>query len=154
MTGPDGKLYYSESGGYYNGPLKRITRTTSFTPSSVSTQPLLVHAGEVITYLLHVSHAGTLSNTFALTATLSPSVALESAGSGLTFDANHVYWSGLLKGIQTTTGTFAVHVTDPTTTPYFLTTPIEIDAPTLPPVFLPATVLVNPDVLFLPIVRK
>ena len=33
LTGPDGALYYSEGGGYYNGPIKRLSRTTSFTPS-------------------------------------------------------------------------------------------------------------------------
>ncbi|HSD84244.1 MAG TPA: PQQ-dependent sugar dehydrogenase, partial [Anaerolineae bacterium] len=29
LTGPDGALYYSEGGGYYTGPIKRLTRRTS-----------------------------------------------------------------------------------------------------------------------------
>ena len=66
LTGPDGALYYSEGGGYYNGPIKRLSRTTSFTPSTVSVNPAAVRAGEVFTYTIRVSHVGTLSNTFDL----------------------------------------------------------------------------------------
>ena len=69
LTGPDGALYYSEGGGYYDGPIKRLTRRSSLVFSSVSTVPAVVNAGDRLTYTVNVRNVGTLSTTFALTAT-------------------------------------------------------------------------------------
>jgi glucose/arabinose dehydrogenase len=154
LTGPDGALYYSEGGGYYNGPIKRLSRTTSFTPSSVSVNPAAVRAGEVFTYAIKVSHVGTQSNTFDLSAALSPSTTVVSLSPGLQEYAGVVSWSGGLSGIQSITGTIAVRVTDPLTTPYFITIPIDIYAPGLPVVNLSATTLVNGFSIFLPLIRR
>ena len=153
LTGPDGALYYSEGGGYYSGPLKRLSRTTSFTPSSVNVNPYNVRTGEVFAYSIKVSHAGTLSNTFFLTATLSPSTTVESLSPGLQNDSGVVTWSDVLTGIQSITGTIVVRVTDPVTTPYFINVPIDIAAPNLPMVNLSATTLINGYSIFLPLIR-
>ena len=154
LTGPDGALYYSEGGGYYNGPIKRLSRTTSFTPSTVRVNPAAVRAGEVFTYTIRVSHVGTLSNTFDLVAALSPRTTVESLSPGLQEYLGEVSWSGLLTGIQALTGTIAVRVTDSLTTPYLITIPIDIYAPGLPVVNLSATTLVNGLPTFLPVIRR
>jgi hypothetical protein len=156
LTGPDGALYYAEGGGYqtYDGPLKRLSRTTSFTASSVSVDPTAVRAGETFTYTIRVSHAGTLSNTFSLGAYLSSSTTVESLSSGLQEYQGEISWSGVLSGLQSITGTIVVRVTDPLTTPYLITMPIYIDAPGLPPVSLSATTLVNGLSIFLPLLRR
>ncbi len=154
LTGPDGALYYAEGGGYYSGPIKRLSRTTSFTPSTVSVSPLAVRAGDVFTYTIKVSHVGTLSNTFDLVATLSPRTTVESLSSGLQENLGVVTWSGLLTRIQSITGTIAVRVTDSVTTPYRITIPIDIHAPGLPPVNLSAATLVNGLPILLPLIRR
>jgi hypothetical protein len=154
LTGPDGALYYSEGGGYYNGPIKRLSRTTSFTPSTVSVNPVAVRAGGVFTYTIRVSHVGTLSNTFALVAALSPRTTVESLSPGMQEYLGEVSWSGLLTGIQALTGTIAVRVTDSITTPYLITIPFDIYAPHLPVVNLSATTLVNGFPTFLPVIRR
>lgn len=154
LTGPDGALYYSEGGGYYNGPIKRLSRTSSFTPSTVHVDPGAVRAGDVFTYTIRISHAGTLSNTFSLTATLSPSTTLETLSPGLQGNAGLVTWSGALSGVQTIIGTIRVRVTDPLTAPYIITTPIVIAAPTLPAVQLSTITLVNGFPVFLPLIRQ
>ena len=64
---------------------------------------------------------------------------MESLSPGLQNDAGVVTWSGVLTGIQSITGTLAVRVTDPLTTPYFFTIPIEITAPNCRLVNLSAT---------------
>jgi hypothetical protein len=154
LTGPDGALYYSEGGGYYDGPIKRLTRPTSFVFSSVSANPIAVRTGDAITYTVNVQHTGTLSNTFTLTATLSPSTTLEATSGGLTFDTNHVYWSGTLSRTQSITATYAVRVSDPTTTPYFIASPIEITAHGATSVQLNSAVVVNGYSIFLPIMPR
>jgi glucose/arabinose dehydrogenase len=154
LTGPDGALYYSEGGGYYNGPIKRLSRTTSFTPSSVSVSPAAVRAGDVLTYTVRVSHVGTLSNTFDLAAALSPRTTVESLSPGMQEYLGEVSWSGVLTGIQAITGTIAVRVTDSMTAPYLITIPFDIYAPNLPPVNLSATTLVNGLPIFLPLIRR
>jgi hypothetical protein len=156
LTGPDGALYYSEGGGYaeYNGPIKRLSRTTSFTPSTVSVNPAAVRAGDVFTYTVRVSHVGTLSNTFDLVAALSPRTTVESLSPGMHEHLGEVSWSRLLTGIQAVTGTIAVRVTDSMTTPYLITVPIDIYAPNLPVVNLSATTLVNGIPIFLPVIRR
>jgi hypothetical protein len=153
LTGPDGALYYSEGGGYYDGPIKRLSRTTSFTPSTASVNPAAVRTGEVFTYTIKVSHVGTLSNTFYLMATLSPSITVASLSSGLQENSGVVTWTGLLTGIQSIIGTLAVRVTDPQTLPYVITTPIDISAPNLPDVNLSTTTVVNGIPIFLPLIR-
>jgi glucose/arabinose dehydrogenase len=154
LTGPDGALYYSEGGGYYDGPIKRLSRTTSFTPSTVSVNPAAVRAGDVFTYTIKVSHVGTLSNTFNLVAALSPRTTVASLSPGMQENSGEVSWSGLLTGIQSVTGTIAVRVTDPMTTPYLITIPLNLYAPNLPAVNLRATTLVNGLTIFLPLVRR
>ena len=154
LTGPDGALYYSEAGGWESGPIKRLTRPTSFVFSSVSANPVAVHSDDVLTYTLDVRHTGTLSNTFTLTATLSPSTTLEAASSGLTFDSDHVYWSGTLSRTQSITATYTVRMSDLITTPYFITSPIKITAPRATPVQLNSVVIVNGYSIFLPIMPR
>jgi glucose/arabinose dehydrogenase len=154
LTGPDGALYYSEGGGYYNGPIKRISRRTSFVASTVTARPTTPHAGELLAHDIVVRHLGFLSNTFALTAALPVETQLVAVGSGLTFDAGHVYWSGTLSGLQSIGNTFTVRVTDAITLPYWLNTPIELTAPNLPPVFLTSTAIVNGYPIFLPLIRR
>jgi len=156
LTGPDGALYYSEGGGYqaYNGPIKRLSRTTSFTPSSVSVNPAAVRAGEVFTYTIKVSHVGTLSNTFQLYAQLPTELTIEALSPGLSEDLNDISWSDVLTGIQSITGTIEVRVTDSITTPYLITTPFDIYAPNLPVVSLSTNTLVNGLPVFLPLICR
>jgi hypothetical protein len=131
LTGPDGALYYSAGGGYspYNGPIKRLSRTTSFVPSSVSVNPVAVKTGELFTYTIKVSHAGTLSNTFSLVAVPSSHTTIEALSPGMQVVEGEVSWSGVLSGVQSITGTIVVRVTDPLTPPYAITVPIDIYAP-------------------------
>jgi glucose/arabinose dehydrogenase len=154
LTGPDGALYYSEGGGYYDGPIKRISRTTSFTSSTVSVDPAAVRTDDVFTYTIQVSHVGTLSNTFDLSAVPSPSTTVEALSPGMQQYLGVISWSGLLTGIQSITGTITVRATDPQTTPYLITIPIDIAAPNLPDVNLTATTLVNGLPIFLPLIRR
>jgi glucose/arabinose dehydrogenase len=156
LTGPDGALYFSEGGGYaaYNGPIKRLSRTSSFVASTVMPRPTAPRAGDLLTHEISVQHLGTLSNTFALTVTLPIETQLVAVGSGMTFDADHVYWRGSASGIQSIGSTFTVRVTDTITIPYWLTTPIELTAPNLPPVMLTSTVIVNGYPIFLPLIRR
>jgi glucose/arabinose dehydrogenase len=154
LTGPDGALYYAEGGGYYNGPIKRLSRTTSFVASTVTAWPMTPRAGGLLTHTIVVRHLGTLSNTFALTATLPLSTPLVAVGSGMTSDAGHVYWSGTATGRQSIGNSFTVRVTSTITTPYWLNTPIELTAPDLPPVFLTSTVIVNGYSIALPLIRR
>jgi aldose sugar dehydrogenase len=154
LTGPDGALYYSEGGGYYNGPIKRLTRRSSLTFSSASTTPAIVQPGQVLTYTVDVRNLGTQANTFVLTATLPAEVSLNAVDSGLTFDVDHVYWSGSLTRTQTLVAQFAVTVTSPITTPYLLLTPIEIAAPDAQPVNLNALAVINGQAVFLPVLRR
>jgi hypothetical protein len=154
LTGPDGALYYSEGGGYYNGPIKRLSRTTSFVASTVTPRPVTPRAGDLLTYEINVQHLGTLSNTFALTAALPIETQLVTAGSGMTFDAGHAYWTGSASGRQSIDNTFTARVTDAITSPYWLSLPIELTAPDLPPVFLTSTVIVNGYPVFLPLIRR
>jgi hypothetical protein len=154
LIGPDGALYYSEGGGYYNGPIKRLSRTTSFVASTVTARPMTPHAGGLLTHDIIVRHLGTLSNTFALTATLPGETQLAAVGSGMTFDAGHVYWAGAASGLQSIGNTFTVQVTNAITTPYWLTTSIELTAPGLPPVILTSTAIVNGYSNILPLISR
>jgi aldose sugar dehydrogenase len=154
LTGPDGALYYSEAGGYYNGPIKRLTRRSSLALSSVSTAPAVVQAGAWLTYTLNVHNVGTLSNTFTLTATLPAEAAIYAVNSHLTFDGNRVYWSGVLTSDQTLSAWFSVQVTSAITIPYLLTTLIKITAPGTQPVTLTSLAMINGWAVFLPVLRN
>ena len=154
LTGPDGALYYSEGGGWLNGPIKRLTRRSSLIFSSASIAPPVAQAGEWLTYTVNVRNLGTLSTTFALTATLPPEVSIVALDSGLTFDVDHVYGSGTLTSTQTLRARFSVQVTAAITDPYLLTLPIEITAPNAQPVNLSALALINGRNVFLPIIRR
>ena len=154
LTGPDGALYYSEAGGYLSGPIKRLTRRSSLVFSSVSAVPAAVNAGERLTFTVNVRNLGTLSTTFALTATLPPEVSIVTLDSGLTFDVDHVYGSGMLTKSQTLSARFSVQVTAAITDPYLLTVPIEITAPNAQPVNLIALALINGRAVFLPVIRR
>ena len=154
LTGPDGALYYSEGGGYYDGPIKRLTRRSSLIFSSVSTVPAVVNAGDRLTYTVNVRNVGTLSTTFTLTATLPAEAALPAVDSGLTFDVDHVYWSGVLTSTQTLSARFSAQVTAAITNPYLLTLPIEIKAPSAQPVNLTALAVINGRAVFLPMIWR
>ena len=154
LTGPDGALYYSEGGGYYDGPIKRLSRTTSFTPSTVSVDPVAVRTGDVFTYTIRVSHVGTLSNTFSVATAPSPRTTVETFTPAMQQDLGLLWWSDILTGIQSLTGTITVRATDPQTTPYAITIPIDIYAPNLPVINLSATTLVNGIPIFLPLIRR
>jgi glucose/arabinose dehydrogenase len=154
LTGPDGALYYSEGGGYYNGPIKRLTRKAAFSFSQVSASPAAVKTGEIFTYFIQLKNVGTLSSTFRLTATLSPHTLVTALSPGLTAQPGLVTWADRVEAMQTLTGTIAVTVTDPLTAPYAITTPFTITAPTLPPVLLNTTTIVNGRLVFLPVIRR
>ncbi len=154
LTGPAGALYYSEGGGYLSGPIQRLTRRSSLALSSVSTAPAVVRAGEWLTYTVNVRNVGTQANTFALMATLPVEVAIQAVDSGLTFDADHVYWSGVLTSAQTLSARFSVQVTSAITIPYLLTTPIEITAPDTQSVNLVSLAMINGRAVFLPVLRQ
>jgi aldose sugar dehydrogenase len=154
LTGPDGALIYSEGGGYYNGPIKRLTRTSSFIPSTVSVDPAAVRAGDVFTYTFQIRHAGTASNTFEMIALLSPSTTVKSLSAGLLELPGWVYWSDVLSRSQALTGTLAVTVTDPLTAPYVITIPIDIRALGADDIHLSATTLVNSLPVVLPLIRR
>ena len=154
LTGPDGALYFTSGGGasQHNGPILRLTRGTSFALSSVSVAPAAPRSGEVLSYTLYVRHAGTLSNTFALTATLSPSTTFVSADTGLIADVNHVYWSDTLSRTQSITATYEVQINAAITTPFTLTSSIDLTAPNTDPLHFPPAVLINGYAVFLPII--
>jgi hypothetical protein len=156
LTGPDGALYYSEGGGYslYNGPIKRLTRRSSFIPSTVSVSPARVRTGEVLTYTIQIRHVGTASNTFEMIAVLAPSTTVQSLSAGLTELPGWVYGAGSLSGVQSQINTIAVSVTGSVTTPYAITMPIEIYAPGEPDIRLSATTLVNGFPIFLTLIRQ
>jgi glucose/arabinose dehydrogenase len=154
LTGPDGALHYSEGGGYYDGPIKRLTRTSSFIPSTVNVSPVTVKAGEVVTYTIQIRHAGTATNTFEMIALLSPSTTVKSLSAGLIELPGWVYGSGAVSGVQSLTSTIAVTVSDLVTAPYLLTIPIEIRAPGAPDITLSAATLVNGLPVFLPLIRR
>jgi aldose sugar dehydrogenase len=154
LTGPDGALYYSEGGGYLSGPIKRLTRRSALILSSVSTAPAAVNAGELLTYTVNVRNLGTLSTTFALTATLPPEVSIAALDSGLTFDADHVYGSGTLTKTQTLSAHFSLQVSATITDPYLLTIPIEITAVDAQPINLVALAVINGRAVFLPVIRR
>jgi hypothetical protein len=97
---------------------------------------------------------GTLSTTFILTATLPAEAAIQAVGSGLTFDVDHVYGSGVLTSAQTLSARFSVQVTAAITIPYLLTTPIKITAPGSQPVNLVPQALINGRTMYLPVLRK
>jgi glucose/arabinose dehydrogenase len=148
LGGPDGTLYYSQEGGTLDGPLLRINRTPPFAASSVTVEPQRAQSGDFLTYTLQVRHTGTLSNTFALTATLSPSTTLQPgsfdyANGTLTYDANHIWWTGTM-----------LQITTVLTTPFVVSSSIDLSASDIVPLHFRPTVIVNGYSVFLPIVFR
>ncbi len=158
-TGPDGALYYSEDGGFDIGPLIRINRTLPFATSAVQAQPIQVKTGEWVTYTLKVNHLGTLTNTFALTATLSPSAVLQGGSiqyqyGTLTHDANHIWWTGSLLPTESWKATYQAQITAAITTPFLLTHTVDFSAPTVPPMHFQSDLIVNGYSIFLPVIMR
>ncbi len=159
QTGPDGAIYYSQDGGFDIGPLMRISRTLPFATTSADVQPAHVQSGDFVTYTLNMNHAGTITNTFSLTATLSPSATLQ-VGSiqyqhgTLTHDAHHIWWTGNVLAIESWTATFQVQVTAAITTPFFVTSSIDFTAPSIAPLHFAPVVIVNGYSIFLPIILR
>jgi glucose/arabinose dehydrogenase len=159
QTGPDGALYFSQDGGFYDGPIMRITRTSSYIASAIDVAPAAVRAGDIATYTLRAQHAGTLSNTFNLTATIPPSMtllpgAIQYQHGVLNYDVDHIWWTGLLSHTETWTATYQVQITIAMTSPAILIGSMDISAPGHPTFSFTANLLVNGYEIYLPIVMR
>ena len=155
LTGPDGALYYAEGGGYYNGPLKRLTRRSSFASTTVSPQRLNPAPGSLLDYTIDLRHLGTLSSTFAMTIAVLPTQAsinqVEAAQGTVNPGAFDFTWRGTLSGTETWTATYRVQISAVPTTAYPFTNSVRLTAPGLATVILTPTVIVNGQLVFLPI---
>ncbi len=154
LTGPDGALYYSEAGGYLSGPIKRLIRRASLAYSAANVAPVAVNAGEQLTYTVNMRNWGAQATAFNMTATVPSEAVVTAVTNGLTFDASHVYWSGVLTATQAARAYFAAQVTWTITNPYALTTPIELTAPNVQPIEFNLTAIVNGRLIFLPLIRR
>lgn len=154
LTGPDGALYYSEGGGYYNGPIKRLTRRTSFAATSVNAQPLNPPAGGWVDYTIDLRHLGTISNTFALTVAIPAGpafiVSAQAPRGSLTQQAYQLGWSGTLTGAEAWTATYRLQIGNDPATAYPLAHVVRLTAPGATAVTLTPTVMVNGMLTFLP----
>ncbi|HZY43948.1 MAG TPA: PQQ-dependent sugar dehydrogenase [Anaerolineae bacterium] len=159
LTGPDGALYYSQDGGFNDGPIMRITRTSSYIASAIDVTPAAVRAGDIATFTLRARHAGTLSNTFNLTATIPPSMtllpgAIQYQHGVLNYEADHIWWTGLLSHTETWTATYQVQITAAMTSPAILIGSMDISAPGHPTFSFTTNLLVNGYEIYLPIIMR
>ncbi len=154
LTGPDGALYYSEGGGYYNGPIKRLTRRSSLALTTVHVQPLNPPSGGVADYTIALRHVGVSSNTFALTVTIPAGpafiISAQAEHGSLTQQAYQLWWSGTVTSSAAWTATYRLQISSDPATAYPLTHTVRLTAPGATTVILTPTVIVNGALTFLP----
>ncbi len=160
LPGPDGALYFSEGGGYYAyfGPIKRLARKSSFASTSVTPKMLYSFAGSQLDYTIDLRHLGPLSSTFALTVDVPPLYAFlvgaQAANGVLNSQPFQLTWSGTLTGAQTWAATYRLQINSVPATSYLLTNSLRLTAPDVATVVLTPTVIVNGQLVFLPLIRR
>jgi glucose/arabinose dehydrogenase len=158
LTGPDGALYYSEGGGYYNGPIKRLIRRTSFAATSVTALPLNPSSGGSVDYTIDLRHNGALSTTFSLTVTLPAGpawiIGAQAEQGSLTQLTYQLQWSGTVTNTTAWTATYRLQISTVPTTAYPLTHAVRLTAPGATTVSLTPTVMVNGALTFLPLIWR
>ena len=157
LPGPDGALYFSEGGGWLNGPIKRLIRRSSFATTSVSPQFTRPVSGALLNYSINLRHSGSITNTFALTidvpATLAYIDTAHAAEGTLTADSFQLRWSGSISPGETWTGTYQLSLAS-LPDPYVLKNAVRLTAPGATTVILTPTVIVNAHVTFLPLTLR
>jgi hypothetical protein len=158
LTGPDDALYYSEGGGYYNGPIKRLTRRSSLALTAVQVQPLNPPSGGVADYTIALRHVGAISNTFALTVTIPAGpafiISAQAEHGSLTQQAYQLWWSGAVTNSTAWTATYRLQISSDPATAYPLTHTVRLTAPGATTVILTPTVMVNGTLTFLPAILR
>jgi glucose/arabinose dehydrogenase len=158
LPGPDGALYFSEGGGWINGPIKRLIRRSSFAATTVNPQRLNPAPGSLLDYTIDLRHNGILSKTFVLTAVIPSAYAqieqVEAAAGNLNMQPYLLTWTGTLTGTEVWTATYRLQLSAVPTTAYPLTNAVRLTAPGLAAVVLTPTVIVNGLPLFLPVLAR
>lgn len=158
LTGPDGALYYSEGGGWLNGPIKRLTRASSFVATTVNPQRSDPPSGSLLDYAIDLRHIGTISKTFTLTTVVPGEFAqidrVEVAAGSIVTQSDRFTWTGTLTGVTTWTATYRLQINAVPTTAYPLTNGLRLTAPGVTTVVLTPTVIVNGNLVFLPDIAR
>ncbi len=159
LTGPAGELYYSQGGGYpeNNGPIKRLTRRTSFVQSEAHVLVGRAVAGGQAQVQITLRHHGTLTNTFFVNVDASfQAQVIDAQTTRGTINAypDAVAWSGTVSGLETVTATYTLQLADTPTSTYLLTNLIQISAPDATSVTLTPLIIVNGQSAYLPIVWR
>jgi len=157
LAGPDGALYFSEGGGWVNGPIKRLIRKSSFSATTVSPQRPNPASGTLLEYTIDLRHIGSLTNTFALTVDVPGLLAYlsdaQAAQGTLVKEAYHVRWSGTIPAGVRWTATYQLYLVGPPE-PHILTNTVRLTAPGAATIVLTPTVIVNGQIVFLPVIQR
>ena len=133
LTGPEGALYYSEGGGYLNGPIKRLIRRTSFVESTATGLTPQATSGGQVKVLIALRHRGTDPNSVTVTIDTSSQSEIIDAqttrGAIVPTSPNSLLWSSAVNGTETVTATYTLHIAATPTSTYLLPNQIQIDAP-------------------------
>jgi glucose/arabinose dehydrogenase len=158
LAGPDGALYFSEGGGWLNGPIKRLIRRSSFSATTVSPQRLNPASETLLEYTIDLRHIGSLTNTFALTVGVPDALAYVSATQAaqgtLVAEPYRVRWSGTIPAGERWTATYQLYLVGPDEQPHILTNTLRLTAPGAATIVLTPTVIVNGQSVFLPILLR
>jgi hypothetical protein len=99
-----------------------------------------------------------VSSTFALTVAVLPAQAyitqVETAWGSIAQRPFDFTWTGTLSGTETWTATYRVQISSFITTAYPLTNSVRLTAPGLATLVLTPTVIVNGQLVFLPVVMR
>ena len=159
LSAPDGALYFSEGGGYYSGPIKRLIRKSSFASTSVTFPAQHPVAGDQLDYTIHLQHLGTLTNTFALTVDVPANYAFvaaaQTAQGALIQEFARIKWSGTVTPTASWTATYRLSIASEPTTMYPLTNVLRLTAPGVQTIVLTPTVAVNAQHwMLLPLIHR
>ena len=157
VVGPEGALYYSDGGGWGTGSIKRLIRRTSFLDSQVKTLTPHVEAGGTIEMLITLQHRGTISNTFNVSVDplgQADVIGAQTNRGTIDFSATDLTWTGTVSGTEAVTATYTLQTSAATTTTYWLSNLVYIDAPQATPVTLNPQVVVNGYAAYLPVMRR
>ena len=153
LAGPDGALYYSEAGGWTDGPLKRLVRKSTFAYTTIEPHPLTPPGGSLVDYTIWLRHLGSISNTFDLTVTVPPNLAyLNSAQADNGTMATSLFsltWRGTVLPGTAWTATYQLYVAS-LPNAYALTNTVRLGAPGAQSLVFTPTVIVNGWAAFLP----
>lgn len=160
LPGPDGALYFSEGGGWLNGPIKRLIRRSTFAYTSVTPAVRYPMAGDDLNYTIDLRHLGPLSSTFTLTVKVPFQYAFVNSASAsngsLEWRAYQgITWTGTLSATEAWSATYQLHIGSVPTTIYPLTNVVRLTAPGIQTMVLTPTAVVNAqDWIFLPLILR